>query len=291
MSEATKRTSLLFLFGTLISVILLAGSLSNLSLRTGTPFPGVDSSPAVPPSPSEPVQAYPLPVLPGILGLILLLLIVYILVSLISFLDLKWLQRWLGRFILAFTGLFFFLLLLSYVDLGPSGASEWVLDIAPAPSSGMTTSPLGRPPGAFVWLAAITFMLVIGLLVMMIFRQPAQPSEAKDRLVQQAKNAMQALRAGDDLRSVILRCYVEMMKTLQEERGIERSHEMTTREFQDWLEFNGLPPLPVQNLTALFEKVRYGQDPLGESDEKLAQASLREIVQFAERTKDAVPAE
>jgi hypothetical protein len=287
MSQETKRTSLLFLVGALIAVVLLSGSLSNLALHAGTPFPGVDTHETAPQTSSEQFPAYSLPVLPGILGLILLLLIVYVLISLISFINLKWLLRWLFRAILALTGLFVFLLILSYLNLGQTGASEWMVEIAPASSSPIATSPLGRPPGAFVWSVALAFLLVAGFFLIRIFRQPARSSEADDRLLQQAKSAMQALRAGDDFRSVIIRCYLQMMNTLQEEQGIERSREMTTREFRDWLEYKGLPPRPVQKLTELFEKVRYGKEPLAENDEKIALDSLSEIVAFAERTKDA----
>jgi hypothetical protein len=97
---------------------------------------------------------------------------------------------------------------------------------------------------------------------------------------------MESLRAGRDFKNAIIHCYLEMTKALQEERGIERNHDMTAREFQDWLELKGWPRAPVEKLTDLFEKVRYGQQHLGENDEKIALASLNEIVQFVERTKD-----
>lgn len=287
MSQATKRTSLLFFLGVLISIVLLAGSLSNLQLHAGTPFPAVDSRDSAQQAASEQIQTYSFTVLPGILGLILLLLIIYVVLSLMGIVNLKSLLRWLLKSILAFTALFVFLMILSYLNLGSTGATEWVLEIAPSPSSGISTSPLGRPPGALIWSVAVISIFIAGLLIIKIFRQPVQSSPAEDALLQQAKDAMQALQAGKDFRNVVIRCYLQMTNTLKEERGIERSHEMTAREFQDWLEFKGLPRVPVQNLTNLFEKVRYGQEDLSGSDEKTALDSLSEIIEFAERARDA----
>jgi hypothetical protein len=290
MSQEIKRNSLLFLVLALISLVLLSGALSNLELHAGQPFPGADPNHTSQRAVAQ-LQTYSFTALPGILGLILSLLIIYVLVSLTAVISLKWLLPWLLKFILGLTVLFVFLIILCYLNIGSTGASEWILDIVPSTSSGISTSPLGQPPKEFIWFAGISFALACGLLILKIFRKQLQPSHSEDLLLQQAKNAMQALQSGDDFKNVIIHCYLQMTNTLKEERGIERSHEMTAREFQDWLEFKGLPHIPVQNLTNLFEKVRYGQQHLGENDQKIALDSLREIIQFAERTKDEVSAE
>lgn len=291
MSQETKRTRLIYLVGALISLVLLSGSLSNLELRSGTPFPGVDHHYTAQQAASRQIQTYSFAAIPGIFGLILLLMIIYILIRLAAFVNLKWLISWLSRFILALAALFIFLIFLSYLNFGTTGASEWVLDIIPSPSTKISTSPLGRPPKEFIWIAAIGFILATGLFVIKISGRQLQPSRTEDSLLQPAKNAIQALRGGKDFRNVIINCYLEMTNRLQEERGIERSHDMTVREFEDWLAFKGLPRVPVRNLTHLFEKVRYSKQYLGENDEKIALDSLTEIIQFAERTKDEVPPE
>ena len=89
-----------------------------------------------------------------------------------------------------------------------------------------------------------------------------------------------------DLRNVILRCYLRMTRALQEERGIERSQNMTVREFEDWLKYKGFPTVPVRQLTSLFEKVRYGTQPTMKVDEKAAVESLNEIIQYCRRERD-----
>lgn len=291
MSQEMKRTSLLFLVGALISLVLLSGSLSNLELQPGTPFPGVDSPNMVPQATSQQIQTYSSRALPELFGLILLLLIIYVLIRLITFVNLKWLLPWLFRFILALAALFVLLLILSYLNLGSTGDTEWLLEISPSPSIGITTSPLGRPPRGFISIVALGLILATGLLIIKIFGQRVQPSHSDDLFLKQAKNAMQELQAGKDFKNVIIHCYLQMTNRLQEERGIERNNEMTAREFQEWLEFKGLPRAPVQKLTNLFEKVRYGQQHLGENDEKIALDSLSEIIHFAEGTKDEAPTE
>lgn len=291
MSQATKRTSLVFLFGALISLVVLSGSLSTLKLHAGTPFPGIDSydgyQQAIPPQ----IQAYSFPALPRLFGLILLLLILYVLMRLVTFVHLKWLLPWLLRLILGLTAIFILLLILSYLNFGKTGAPEWILEMAPLPSTGISTSPLGRTPNVLIWFVKIGFTAAMGLLIIKIFIKPMRPAQCEDPLVQPVKIAMQALRAGKEFENVIIHCYFQMANALQEELGIERSHQMTAREFQEWLEFKGLPRIPVQSLTTLFEKARYGKQRFDPCDEKLALDSLGEIIHFAERAKDEVSTE
>jgi hypothetical protein len=71
-----------------------------------------------------------------------------------------------------------------------------------------------------------------------------------------------------------------MSDILQQERGIQRSDTMTVREFEDALTSKGFPTVPVRDLSRLFEKVRYGQQEMGEEDEMTAVESLNEIIQF-----------
>ncbi len=286
MSQETKRRSLLLLGGVLISLVLLAGSLSNLELHAGTPFPRIDSHYAPGQNTPQQVQVYSVTSLPSIVGLALLLVTIYVLMRLIEFVNLKRFLRWLFRFVLALTILFIVLVVLSHLNFGPTGASEWIPGIAPSPSEAIPTSPLGRPPLELIWFIAIGSVLVTGWIIIQIFMLKGRPSRVEDPLLQQAKNAMENLQAGRDFQNVIIDCYLQMMSALREEHGIERNSNMTTHEFQGWLELKGWPRLPVQQLTDLFERVRYGKQNSDEHDEETALHSLSEIIEFAERTKD-----
>jgi hypothetical protein len=120
----------------------------------------------------------------------------------------------------------------------------------------------------------------MGWLAIKVFKRWIFPAKIEDQLLLEAEDAVNALEAGVDLRNVIVRCYLQMSRLLQEEQGIERSYDMTAREFEDWLEYKGFPTTPVHQLTCLFEKVRYGKGQMSDNNENKAIESLNEIIQF-----------
>ena len=75
-----------------------------------------------------------------------------------------------------------------------------------------------------------------------------------------------------------MRCYYDMVRVLNEERGITRPRAMTPREFEERLRELGIPDEPVRRLTRLFEEVRYGAKTPGESEEEQAIFCLNAIV-------------
>jgi hypothetical protein len=162
------------------------------------------------------------------------------------------------------------------------------------PPQGQTLSPV--PVAGFVaspprWLALVAALglavLLAGLLVgtaWFIWRhihRPATPSPL-EQLAQQARDALESLRAGDDLKNTVIRCYFEMVRVLDEQRGIKRQMDMTPREFEIRLERAGLPDEHVRRLTRLFEAVRYGAKDVGENEERRAVACLTAIVEACE---------
>lgn len=98
---------------------------------------------------------------------------------------------------------------------------------------------------------------------------------------QVALNDIEAAKIEFD--DVIIRCYAEMSQTLQAEKGIQRAQAMTTHEFEQELLAKGFPAQPVQQLTRLFEQVRYGRQQHGEAAKRSATESLREIISFCRR--------
>jgi hypothetical protein len=108
------------------------------------------------------------------------------------------------------------------------------------------------------------------------------PTKVEDELLQDAEEAVKALQDGVDFRNVIIRCYLQMTQSIQKERGIERIYSMTVQEFEHWLVGIGFPIVPLQQLTSLFEKVRYGKQQIKELDEQIAINSLNEIIEFCQ---------
>jgi hypothetical protein len=105
-----------------------------------------------------------------------------------------------------------------------------------------------------------------------------RPENAMERIALEAQTALDDLRAGGNLKNTILRCYYEMSKVINEQRGIQRDRTMTPREFEVYLESKGIPEEPVRQLTHLFEDVRYGDLAVGEKEEQQARSSLTAII-------------
>jgi hypothetical protein len=110
-----------------------------------------------------------------------------------------------------------------------------------------------------------------------IWRRSRRPAGPLEQLAQEARQALVALEGGADVQDTVMRCYFEMSRILSEQRGISRSETMTPREFELRLKGAGLPDGDVEQLTRLFESVRYGARVPGEQEERQAAACLRAI--------------
>lgn len=283
MSNHSKYLSLLFLVGTLVAFILLTASLSNLELQLGTPFPGgIDSGNAVQPiSPLPPTQIYFVPLLRGVFALIFIVFLIDIAARLVALANIKR--------ILQLTLALVILLIIVYMlpritpdppAYSPNGSSE----ITTPPTFDYPVTPLGQPPRVLIQLVIIGIASGIGLLAFIVVKRWRSSKSIDDDLLQEAEQAVNDLKAGADLRNVILRCYFQMTRSLQEEQGIERDYTMTVQEFERWLGNLGFPSIPLRQLTSLFEKVRYGKQLTNHTDEQIAIDSLNEFIRYC-RTK------
>ncbi|MCS7061333.1 MAG: DUF4129 domain-containing protein [Anaerolineae bacterium] len=108
-----------------------------------------------------------------------------------------------------------------------------------------------------------------------------------EQVAQQAEQAVADLQAGGEFRDIIIRCYREMSRTVQEARGVRRAASMTPREFVTLLQTMGLPAEPVQQLTLAFEAVRYGHAHPTPEQEQAAIEYLRAIVNACRASGDA----
>ena len=287
MTRKTKRISLLLLVGALVSVVLLSASLSGIQLQAGSPFPGAENSANVIQSPgkSTPALTYPSPgsLLKGFFALVFLILAIVVPVRLLPSLDLKKILR----LILVLIVLFIIVLNIPSVSPVPPIIQDEPIDTAVPPSFEYPVSPLGQPPQGFIWLVMTGLGLGVGVLVLKVFIKRLRPTRIKEQLLQDAISAVNAINAGDNLRNVILRCYLQMTRALQEGRSIRRSDNMTVREFESWLESNDLPAGPVHQLTRLFEKVRYGNRQFTLDEERIAVGSLNEIIRVCRNERDS----
>jgi hypothetical protein len=278
MAQNTKRNHLLFLVIALLALVLLAASLSNLELQTGEPFPGAgtagnDSQVVVDPPSAN--SAFP-PFLKGILALIFLILMIDVPARLIALVNLK---RAFQLLLVVITLLLIANLIPDVLGGNPAHVPSESLATA-RPSSEYPVSPLGQPPQGLLWLVSISFLLGVGLLAIKLSGKRQASTGIEAQLSQEAELALNAIRRGENLSNVVVRCYLQMVHALQQEQGIERDDNMTVREFEERIGSMGFPPVPVRQLSRLYEKVRYGWQTTTEEDGKTATNSLNEIILF-----------
>jgi len=281
--EKMKHIRLLFLAIALTSLILLAAGLSNLQLQPGIPFPiSSTSEDTIRPVPSlSPIQIYSFPLLQGILALISLLLMFYVLARLIvlTFVNIKK--------VLPIVLIIILLLVIVYLLPGikPNPDPNFIGEYSQAstPSSiDLPVAPLGDPPQLLIQFVIVGIVLGCGLIAIMTMKRWLAPTKIEDELLQDAEEAVKALQDGMDFENAIIRCYLQMTRSIHKERGLERNYSMTVQEFENWLVGIGFPTIPLQQLTSLFEKVRYGKQQINSLDEQIAIQSLNEIIKFCQ---------
>jgi hypothetical protein len=230
-------------------------------------------------------------ILQGFQVLLLILVFVYVVISLFDKNARRRLLKDLLRIALLFILMQFFLknwqprLQPEDTEMLPSGlldSSEFSGEIVPPSIFEANPQPWMFPLIAVV-AAVLLALVTFGVLLLLSKRlRQDQP-----QFLNIANNAQKALDEIEEARfefsDVIIRCYAEMSQTLKDENGIERSQAMTTHEFEQDLLSRGFPAWPVQQLTRLFEQVRYGRQQTGEPEKQIATESLREIIAFCRR--------
>ena len=138
-------------------------------------------------------------------------------------------------------------------------------------------------PWLGILISLVIALVIVGMLagVALLIARRRPPETALQQLARSARDTLEALQGGADLKNAVIRCYLEMSRVARERRGLQRQADMTPHEFQFELEKAGLPGEPVRQLTRLFEDVRYGDRPPGEREGRQAVACLHAIVEAA----------
>jgi len=276
-----KRLGLVLLVGSLLALIIVSVSLSNMQLNPGTPFPreGNNYNPVLSSTEKQEIENTTLPRVQGFIALILLLVLLFVLARIVSAINIRKLLKWLPVLVI----LLIAVALIPQMDPGQPPSFPDELNVISTPQSpNVTALPLGDPPQFLLWLVAIAILFGMCFLGYKLFMEGVISIRLEDQIAQEAKRAIQNLRAGKDFRNVIINCYLQMSHVLQAEQGIERNSAMTAREFERWLRVEGLPFQPVRQLSSLFEKTRYGNQKMSKGDEKTALESLNEIIRYCQ---------
>ncbi len=285
MTSTSKRKLLIFLLLFTAALALVAAGLPGLDLKRGLPPPYLEGGQIIlQDAPGAPALEY------GanefvIQVLLTVLVIGLVLIVLRSARGAGWRELLRGQSRLIAGLLVFAALLATAVYMLPSSTEMVIepLEIPPPPP--VVLAPLGAPPVSLVWLVGA--LVGVGALLIAAWFLRSRPARqpALVRLGKEAEKARQALLTGMSLREVILECYRQMSRVLQEENGIERQAYMTTGDFERLLSAEGFPAAPVHQLTRLFDAVRYGRWQPGPSDEQQAVGCLEAITRYSKETR------
>jgi hypothetical protein len=259
--------ALLYISLAIIGVIILALGLPDLRFQAGSPIPGAETGSTVAQTIDQGSSSLSSPWwFQFVLAFGIILLFFALIIALRNKVKIKQVG------LLAATLILLFLLFSSLpqpqsepVDSNPSSAYA-----EPPPSLEYTISPIGEPPaGLLLW---VTAALLLGSVTFIVWfaSHSNQRTDKEDPMAVEAKAALQAIKGGQNLRDIIIHCYLEMERLIAQERGIERGEAVTPREFETHLLDKGIPRVPIFQLTHLFEKARYGNQNLNKLDEQEA---------------------
>ena len=288
MTETQKQKLLGILVIACLLVILLGVSLSGLQMQPGEIFyPSISNQTTAGNygvSPTRWIQV----TVQGLQVFLLIFLPIYILISLLN----KAGRRRLLADILMVTLALLILRWLAERVAQSTGSSEAVGLQLGVGDMTMISEDMPAPPvfeaNPQSWMLPLIIFVVAALVAVITFFVSKSMARRKavdrSRLRDFADNAQTAL---DDIKEariefddVIIRCYAEMNRALQAEKGIYRAQAMTPYEFGQELLAKGFPARPVEQLTQLFEQVRYGHQQPGENKKRVAIQCLGDIISF-----------
>jgi hypothetical protein len=154
----------------------------------------------------------------------------------------------------------------------------------------VVTAPPEEPPNWILYAVITGVALVFAALIVAVlwyYRQRAL-NEEMARLGIEMRQAITTIQGGGDLGSTILNAYRDMSRMVRQTQGVERTGATTPHEFISVLTGKGLPQGAVQDITQLFEQVRYGGKLASHADEQRALASLEAIAAACEERRYAV---
>lgn len=286
-----KKSRLLFITtAALLSLFALAGSLDTLHLFPGQPFDM--SRPDIEAAPGEFMMRLIM------FTLVSLTLLIIILIPTDLWRNLKGAAGRLAFIFLALLGLMWLASADAAIPLPepePMGTPTGEDEPEPEPPiAGPGDLEIEPPPPRPAWVSVITTLLITAfwlatavIALWYIWKKTAPDDDPLIDLAREAQAALESLQSGDDLRTVIIRCYLEMGRVLSELRDIQRAEAMTPREFERQLTGLGLPAAPVASLTRLFEDVRYGQRETSPEERTTAVASLEAIIAACQPQEEA----
>ena len=287
MSRIQKRKLLGLLIFTSLLMVILASGLPALELRKGEAISlqFIEGLPAGY-TQESPDFSWFIFLVQLLVVTLCIILPVYILISILRKTNRKKILE--KGFIIGTAFLFLlvvFNLNLPHIPMGDlpltSPAFNGFPEFAPASSSVFIVNP--QP-----WVMLVVIMGIGALIAGMAFwvmkyfpGHGPQKKQPLEEIAAHAHGALERIHKGNlHFNDAIINCYVEMSRTLQEDRGIRREQATTSYEFEEELVALGFPEMPVRRLRQLFEQVRYGHQQASNSEMQAAVDSLKQIIAF-----------
>jgi hypothetical protein len=179
------------------------------------------------------------------------------------------LRRQLLRHLIRFAlGVLAFLLILKYrvlklpeVLAPPAGDAQPGIALPPVPSDATAF----HPPELAPWVSYVVTLIVLWAVFLILIaaygfwkRHRTRRMTTLGTIAEIARTSLAELTAGRRWGDVVLEAYARMSEAVRLARGLERESSTTPREFAARLIQMGLPAASVEELTSLFESVRYG---------------------------------
>ncbi|MHC1781326.1 MAG: DUF4129 domain-containing protein [Anaerolineaceae bacterium] len=272
-----RAQALLYLSLVFVGLLILAGGLPNLEFQPALPIPGAEgqTGAALPSTGGAAARGVSLQMLlQTSLGLGFIFLLVLLIFSLVRKANLKKLVQLAA----GLAAVILLMVLVGLLRLPQPEAAPIELEQTPPAAAAQTflIAPIGDPPAGLMDLVLAAVLVSAASLGGWLLYRALRPA-TEDPLGRETAAALRAIEEGQDLRDVILTCYLQMTKAVQTGRGLERDESMTPREFEELLGGRGVPADPIHRLTALFEKVRYGHVATDSRDEQEAVDCLNAI--------------
>jgi hypothetical protein len=283
-----KYPLLIFSLFALLALILLAGELRNVTFKPGQ-IVGRSESRTIQYAVERTIaQITEVPVWKQVVFWIFVFLIVLLVSSLLS-------PEIRKRLLLNFIRLAAFVTVLLFIMKNNPGLLAGLFNFPQGNAAAEAGAAAEPPPPVFQPPQISSFLLFLISFIILLFviigaigfyrwwsrRQVWLKSrQSLDELADAARASLDDLASGHRWDDVIIQCYARMSHVVDARRGLHRSNAMTPAEFAAWLVRAGLPREPVQRLTHLFERVRYGarQSEQVEIDE--ATSCLQSILKY-----------
>ncbi len=279
MTKTTRNLSLLAFAVALIGLLLVLGpNLHRIELRPGKPnlSPPAGVETTTPDLGPNPTGAEATRILFRILMIAALTCLAFIVVGAIFKKELRAYLILFVILVLLFVGAYYLLSpMVEPFEPDPPAQSPALLgpmEDRPLPPVEEETPP---PPGWSFTAVAIGISVGVAVLLAIVWARLASRWRRRagegdrselEELIETVASAADEIQLGGDPRAAVLRCYREMIRILCKQKTIDHVH-MTARELAAALHRVGFTTRHVDQLTEIFELVRYGNrsgQPLAE---------------------------